>query len=177
MNRDALASPQWPEFIQKVRARTPARLLEGRVGAAYRTATQLDLRQAHAAARDAVGEELDLAQLGSDFVKRWQLFELCSRAKSKEEYLLHPALGRTFSESSRATLLDRCTRRNDLQIAIGDGLSVTAIYKQVPKLLPLLHAGAKAHGWKIGESFVIRHCRVGILNDIGELLAHQWLYF
>jgi len=171
MKDDSLASQQWPELFEKIRARTPARLLQGRVGASYRTVTQLELRQAHAAARDAVGDELDLAQFAPDLLKQWQLFEVCSQAKSKEEYLLHPGLGRTFSEASRSTLVNRCTLRNDLQIAIGDGLSVTAIYKEVPKLLPLLHAGAKARGWKIGGIFVVRHCRVGILNDIGELLA------
>ena len=59
---------------------------------------------------------------------------------------------------------------NDIQIAIGDGLSVLAIQRQVPQLLPLLVEGARKSGWSIGQTFVIRHCRVGILNEIGELL-------
>jgi len=167
----SLASKQWPEILQKLRARTPARLLQGHVGAAYRTFTQLNLRQAHAA-RDAVRDELNLEiQFGADFIKRWQLFEVCSKVTSKDEYLMQPTLGRVFSEASRSKLQSSCTQRNDLQIAIGDGLSITATHMQVPKLLPLLHAGAKARGWRIGEIFVIRHCRVGILNEIGELLA------
>ncbi|HEX9606716.1 MAG TPA: ethanolamine ammonia-lyase light chain EutC, partial [Gemmatimonadaceae bacterium] len=49
-----------PEIVKKVRAQTPARLLEGRSGAAYRTNTQMELREAHAAARDAVRAELNL---------------------------------------------------------------------------------------------------------------------
>jgi ethanolamine ammonia-lyase small subunit len=36
--------------------------------------------------------------------------------------------------------------------------------------LPLLHEGAKTRDWSLGEIFVIRHCRVGILNELGELL-------
>jgi ethanolamine ammonia-lyase small subunit len=68
-------------------------------------------------------------------------------------------------------LAARCTRENDIQIAIGDGLSVTAVAAQVPSLLPLLDEGARARGWKIGNPFVIRHCRVGVLNEIGESLA------
>jgi ethanolamine ammonia-lyase small subunit len=172
MKDDSLTCNAWPELLRNIRARTPARLLTGRVGAAYRTVTQLDLRQAHAAARDAVRDELDLdTQFGSDFVKQWQLFEVCSAADSKEEYLLQPGLGRMFSEASRTKLRMHSSRGNDLQIAIGDGLSVTAIQKQVPTLLPLLCAGAKHRGWKLGEIFVIRHCRVGILNEIGELLS------
>ncbi len=38
-------------------------------------------------------------------------------------------------------------------------------------MLPLLAEGARARGWSIGNPFVIRHCRVGVLNEIGELLA------
>src|SRR5215813_6463706 len=49
-----------PEIIQQIRTRTPARLLRGRAGSSYRTSTQLELREAHAAARDAVRTELDL---------------------------------------------------------------------------------------------------------------------
>ena len=161
----------WPEVVRKIRARTPARVLAGRVGAAYRTATQLDLRQAHAAARDAVRAELDLQQFCADFIRQWGLFEVSTEAKSKDDFLLRPNLGRTFGESSRSELLTRCPQHTDLQIAIGDGLSVTAVFAQVPNLLPALYDGAKARGWTLGQVFVIRHCRVGILNQIGELLG------
>jgi ethanolamine ammonia-lyase small subunit len=160
-----------PEIVRKIRARTPARLLAGRVGAAYRTATQIDLRQAHAAARDAVRAELDLeTQFGVAFVKQWGLFEVCTEADSKDQYLLRPSHGRIFCEASRTELLSRCSPQNDLQIAIGDGLSVSAVLAQVPEILPALDEGAKARGWTLGQVFVIRHCRVGILNQIGELL-------
>ena len=47
---------------------------------------------------------------------------------------------------------------------------MAAVSAQIPILLPLLYQGAKARGWAVGQSFVIRHCRVGILNEIGELL-------
>jgi ethanolamine ammonia-lyase small subunit len=169
---DSLLRGDWPEVVRKVLARTPARLMVGRVGAAYRTGTQMDLRQAHAAARDAVRAELDLEkQFGAPFVKQWGLFEVCTQAKSKDEYLLQPNLGRIFGEVSRAELVQRCTPRSDLQIAVGDGLSVSAVSAQVPRLLPALYEGAKARGWTLGQMFVIRHCRVGTLNEIGELLA------
>ena len=172
---DASDSPLAPsdlaEIVKKVRARTPARLLAGRAGAAYRTATQLKLREDHAAARDAVRSELDLGKIfGADFITRWGLFEVRTQATTKEDYLLRPDLGRHFDEASSAEIRNRCSRRNDFQIAIGDGLSVTAVRAQVPSLLPLLCEGTQARGWKVGHTFVIRHCRVGVLNDIGELL-------
>jgi ethanolamine ammonia-lyase small subunit len=169
---DRLAQPSgFSEIIEKVRRRTPARLLEGRSGASYRTNTQLALREAHAAARDSVRQELNLlTDLGDDFVRKWNLFEVCSRAINKDQYLLRPDLGRQLNESSRDEVSRRCTKGNDLQLVIGDGLSVTAVAMQVPRLLPLLCEGARTRGWHVGSTFVIRYCRVGVLNDIGELL-------
>jgi ethanolamine ammonia-lyase small subunit len=163
--------PDWQE-LENIRARTPARLLEGRTGASYRTATQLQLRADHAAARDAVQAELDLtANLGQEFVERWRIFEVSTRARSKPEYLLRPDLGRTFDETARSAIREQCPHSPELQIVIGDGLSVRAISAQVPGLLPLLIEGARQRGWSMGRCFAIRHCRVGILNEIGELLA------
>ena len=57
-----------------------------------------------------------------------------------------------------------------LRIAVGDGLSVAAICAQVPRLLPLLHEESGVRGWSVRQTVVIHHCRVGILNEIGELL-------
>jgi len=143
----------------------------GRAGASYRTSTQIELRQAHAAARDAVRDELDLARdFGASFILRWQLFEVSTAAANKDEYLLRPDLGRRLSQPARSEVLRRCLANTDLQIAIGDGLSVTAVRAQVVKLLPLLSDGAKRRSWSVGQPFVVRHCRVGILNEVGELL-------
>ena len=168
---DKLARDPWMELERKVRAHTPARLLHGRSGQAYRTETQIELREAHAAARDAVRAEFNLSiDLDPDLVRDWNLFEVHSRATSKEEYLLRPDLGRRLSEDSRTEILKRCSKDADFQIVIGDGLSVTAVKKQVPALLPLLRERAQAHGWTLGTSFLVRHCRVGILNEIGDVL-------
>jgi ethanolamine ammonia-lyase small subunit len=167
----SLLASDLPEIVRKIRARTPARILMGRAGAAYRTSTLMDLREAHAAARDAVHAELDLEKsFGASFAQQCQLFETHTQAIAKEEYLLRPDLGRHFDRASQDQIRMLCSLESDLQIAIGDGLSVPAVAAQVPQLLPLLHEGAKARTWKIGRTFVIHHCRVGILSEIGELL-------
>jgi ethanolamine ammonia-lyase small subunit len=169
---EGLADKDLPEIVRKIRTRTPARLLHGRAGTSYCTSTQIELREAHANARDAVRAELDL---GRDFeaslIGQWSLFEVRTQAANKDEFLLRPDLGRSFSAESRAEILRRCPGRCDLQIVVGDGLSVSAVRAQVPELLPLLSSGALSRGWTVGQSFVVRHCRVGILNEIGELLA------
>jgi ethanolamine ammonia-lyase small subunit len=162
------------EILRKVKMHTPARLLVGRAGAAYRTDTQLQLREDHAKARDAVRAELDLkTAFNSEFIEKWNLFEVSTRASTKLEYLARPALGREFSHESREEILRRCLPDRNVQIVIGDGLSALAIQTQVPELLPLLFEGARKSGWSIGQTFVVHHCRVGILNEIGELLKPQ----
>lgn len=165
------SSRQWPDLIARIRARTPARVLADRAGAAYRTAMQLELRQAHASARDAVRNEFDLERdLGAEVVNRWSMFEVCSQARSKDEYLLRPDLGRKLSQDGTRTVQARCPQHVDLQIVVGDGLSVTAVAAQVPHLLPLIAAEAKRREWKLGQAFAVRYCRVGLMNHIGELV-------
>ncbi len=166
-----LTTTGWPALIEKIRARTPARVLVDRAGAAYSTAIQLELREAHAAARDAVRTELNLeTAFPAEFIAAWDLFEVATQARSKDEYLLRPDLGRSFSEDAAHTIQARCPEEADLQIVIGDGLSITAITAQVPKLLPLIAQGAKDRGWRLGQPFVVHYCRVGIMNHVGELL-------
>src|SRR5580700_9489858 len=103
LKRQIAASDDLPEVVRKIRARTPARLLAGRAGSAYRTSTQLDLREAHAAARDAVHAELELSQVfSSEFLRTWDLLEVRTQATTKDEYLLRPDLGRHFDHASAA---------------------------------------------------------------------------
>src|SRR5262249_38951296 len=162
--RPASALPAW-------RARTPARVLAGRAGPAYRTATLLGLRGDHAAARDAVQAEVELRRdLGETLVESLGLFEVSTRAASKEEYLLRPDLGRQLGGAAREAIRQRCPAGADLQVLVGDGLSAAAVAAQVPTLLPLLVAQARERGWAVGQTFFVRHCRVGVLNDVGELL-------
>jgi ethanolamine ammonia-lyase small subunit len=161
----------WPDLIEKVRARTPARVLADRSGAAYRTATQLQLRQDHAAARDAVRAEFDLKRdLGAGFLEQWKLFIVSTMAASKEEYLRRPDLGRRLDENAQGVLAAHCAPNADLQIVIGDGLSVTAVSTQVPPLLPVLVEKARSRSWTLGQPFAVQYCRVGVMNDVGELL-------
>jgi ethanolamine ammonia-lyase small subunit len=171
MADDALKTGGWPALMEKIRARTPARVLAERAGAAYRTETQLELREAHAAARDAVRAEFNLERdLGAEFVKQWKLFPVSTLAASKDEYLLRPDLGRQLGPEARAVVTEKCAAQADLQIVIGDGLSVTAVRAQAPRLFPLLVEKAGGRGWLLGQAFAIRYCRVGVMNAVGELL-------
>ena len=163
--------PDLPPALAALRDRTPARIFVGRAGEAYRTRTWLELRADHAFARDAVEREIDLdADFSPEFQNRFALFEVSTRATSKHEYLLRPDLGRSLDPAARRQILELCPAGPDIQIVIGDGLSALAVRAQVPTLLPELDTLCRAHGWRLGRPFFIRHCRVGVLNDVGELL-------
>ena len=162
--------PNLAALIAAARARTPAKILVGRVGSSYRTDTQLELREDHAAAVDAVHAEIDLwRDFPRDFLAKWGLFELTTRARSKSEYLLRPDYGRRLDDRSVETLRQYPTGA-DFQVAIGDGLSAAAVVAQVPDLLPMISLGADRLGWRLGQPFLVHRCRVGVLNDIGEIL-------
>ncbi len=173
---NALNHAAWPEIVRQVRARTPARLLVARVGASYDTETQLRLREDQAAAHDAVHTEFDLEQhLGQDLVASDNIFLVSTRAGSKNEYLLRPDLGRRFSDVAAKEVVSKCPLGAKLQIVIGDGLSVTAVAAQAPQLLAQLEREAAHRGWKLGQTFAVRYCRVGLMNEIGELLRPEAL--
>jgi ethanolamine ammonia-lyase small subunit len=157
--------------LQKIRDRTPARVFIGRSGAGYLTRTQLELRDGQAAAADAVHAELEIEKhLGSNLVEEFGIFDVQTAASSKDEYIRNPPLGRRFCESARNEIVQRCPADIDFQIAVGDGLSTAAIGAQVPALLPRVMNLARSKDWALGQPFAIRYCRVGILNEIGDLL-------
>jgi ethanolamine ammonia-lyase small subunit len=169
---DDVLSPREGDAIQHAIDRTPARVLVGRAGPAYRTATWLKLREDHAAARDAVRAVVDLlSTFGADRVTALGLFTARTRATSKAEYLRRPDLGRRLDDESRELVRASCPAERDLQVVVGDGLSATAVAVQAPELLDRLHAAAVDRGWSFGRPFLVRYCRVGVMNDIGELLA------
>lgn len=172
---ESSVSPLLPsELLATVRARTPARIFAGRAGPSYRTATQLELRCDHAAALDAVHAEIDMERdLGIDLIRRYLIFEASTRAASKEEYLRRPDLGRRLDDTGRERIRSECPSNVVLQVAIGDGLSAAAVAAQVPELLPRLDDEARRRGWSFGRPFFLRHCRVGVLNDIGDLLSPE----
>jgi ethanolamine ammonia-lyase small subunit len=161
----------WPEIVRKIRARTPARIFVER-GLAYSTKMSLELRGAHASAVDAVWTEFDLQRdFPPDFTAKWSLFQVSSKAESKSQFLLRPDLGRALSDAARELILQRCPKAPDIQIVIGDGLSSAAVSAQVPHLFPLLQQQFRNRAWSVGQSFVVRYSRVGIMNAIGDLLS------
>jgi ethanolamine ammonia-lyase small subunit len=132
----------------------------------------LELRGAHAGAVDAVWKEFDLqTDFPPEFTAKWSLFQVATKAESKSQFLLRPDLGRSLSENAKSLIAQRCSRTPDLQLVIGDGLSSAAVAAQVPLLFPKLQHEFRNRGWSVGQSFVVRYSRVGIMNAVGDLLS------
>ncbi len=121
---------------------TPARIALGRTGASLPMREVLRFGLAHAQARDAVHapfrpEEVaaECAALGLETLMAQ------SAARSREDYLRRPDLGRSLSPESEAALAPR-RGMFDLAIVVADGLSSTAVHQNavpfIAALLPIL---------------------------------------
>lgn len=173
MTDPSLAKLDQREVVQQAIARTPARLFQGQAGSCYTTRTWLRLREDHAAARDAVHDELDPAverSLADAAGPGFFCVQTC--ATSKHEYLMRPDLGRRLSQSAIAQLQALPTGAA-LQVVVGDGLSVSAVARQAPQMLHLLSIHAGSRGLTYGQPFGVRYCRVGVMNNIGDFLAPE----
>lgn len=150
---------------------TPARILGPRHGTGLSTKAMLQLRADHAFARDAVFQSVLLQRdFRSERIDQLGLFELFTKAIDRQQYLLHPELGRQLRPQDRELLLKQCPPRPRLQIVLGDGLSATALVQQGPPLLDALWEMAGKQKLALGRPFLVHQARVGILNEIGNLL-------
>ncbi len=152
-----------PAFC-RLKSRTPARLGMGRAGARYRTLTMLRFRADHAAAQDAVWSELD-----GDFAKKNDLVPVQTRCADKEEYLTRPDLGRCFDETNAKIIQGVVPQPPRVQIVVGDGLSAAAIAANAMDCVAALRDGLKARGIETGRTLLVRYCRVGAGDAIGDL--------
>ncbi|SDE65567.1 ethanolamine ammonia-lyase subunit EutC [Sporomusa acidovorans] len=151
--------------IKAMKKATTARIGIGRAGARPKTASWLKLLADHAVAQDAV-----FVEVSEDFLQRTNLFSVQSAAENKEQFLTRPDLGRRLSDEAVQTIRQKCEKDMQVQILIVDGLSSTAIEANVPDILPALQQGLKANGIKVGTPFFIKHGRVGVQDEVGQLL-------
>lgn len=169
--RPGVKNPHDPEALQAMVSTTIARIGVGRAGPRYRTSTLLLFQADHAVTQDALMRDVDQALLDE-----LGLFTVKTRvAGGKQEYLMRPDLGRQLNDEARRTISERCVKNPGLQICVGDGLSAAAIEANLRKIFPVLKQGAQAAGMTLGTPFFIKGCRVGVMNDLGDLLQPQVL--
>ena len=154
--------------LDDLRQFTAARIGIGRTGASIPLKQSLELKLAHAYARDAVYSELDTDKLATD-LKQFDLpvLLLHSNAVYREMYLQRPDLGRQLSEGSVRMLKDCALDKTDMAIIIADGLSATAVNHHSINLLKFLIPQLQSTGLKVAPISLVKQGRVAISDDIG----------
>lgn len=166
-----VTQPADPEGLHALVASTTARIGVGRAGPRYSTPSLLLFQADHAITQDALYRDVDaglLSELGLFGV------ETCITG-GKQEYLLRPDLGRQLSGEAKRTIGERCVKNPAVQLVVGDGLSAAAIEANLRQILPVIRQGVQAAGLSFGTPFFVKHCRVGVMNDIGAIVQPEVL--
>jgi ethanolamine ammonia-lyase small subunit len=163
MTSDDSADVALANFWDELRKTTQARIGLGRAGNALPTRRVLELAAAHAAARDAVHEPLDVDDLTAR-VRELGIGEptvVSSQAESRSEYLRRPDLGRIPAES-----LDVPETPADIGFVLADGLSPYALAKHGPALLAELVAQLR-EDYTLAPPVIATQARVALGDHIG----------
>jgi ethanolamine ammonia-lyase small subunit len=138
------------------------------VGNGLPTAAHLAFQAAHAAARDAVHAELDVAALRTALAEAGLAsVTVHSEAPDRQSYLLRPDLGRRLRATDRANLP---ATPGAFLFVICDGLSATAVQSHAATLLRHV---VPALGGTIAPVVVAQQGRVALGDDIGEAMSAE----
>jgi len=166
-----LASPPGGDPWSPLRALTAARIGLARAGASLATVPRLDLRLAHARARDAVHEPLHEVRLGADITKAVApipVLMVASAAEDRQRYLMRPDLGRRLAPGAESALAPHAGE-HDLALVVADGLSARAVQTHAgPVLARLL---PRLAGWQMAPVVIVRHGRVAIGDAVATALG------
>ena len=157
----------WPALRQF----TAARIGLPRSGASLATAPLLELRLAHARARDAVHERFDAARLVRELeTLGLPVLTLASAAEDRQHYLMRPDLGRRLGEGYSAQLAPHAADY-DVVFIVADGLSARAVATHAQPVLA--QTLPRLTTWRIAPLIVVHHGRVAIGDVIAMTLrAH-----
>ncbi|MCX5044943.1 ethanolamine ammonia-lyase subunit EutC [Aldersonia sp. NBC_00410] len=151
-----------------LRAATQARIGLGRAGSALSTSAVLEFQAAHAAARDAVHEPLDVDAFAAQVaaVGLGAPIAVTSRAADRAEYLKRPDLGRLPGEFT-----DIPTSTAELGFVLADGLSPRALSEHGVGMLTALVA--ELGHLRIAPPVIATQARVALGDHLGEALGVQ----
>lgn len=171
MNENMIVVDRWASL----KAFTPARIAQGRVGHSLPTGELLKFQEAHAMARDAVYSNLEIGALSEQLSKIQNLiFQAHSQAMNRQQYLQRPDLGRRLNDASRQLLIENKSENVfDVAFVLADGLSASAINRHAVPVLEILMARLSALNWKMAPITLVEQGRVAIADEIGFLLKAQ----
>jgi ethanolamine ammonia-lyase small subunit len=164
MPPDSLASEN---IWGPLREYTQARIGLGRSGNSLPTRRVLEFQAAHAAARDAVHDPLNVQGLSEKirYIGLGTPLHVSSRATCRSEYLRRPDLGRQPEDLSA---LPQCGA--DIGIVLADGLSPRALTDHAVELVAAL-VRQFAGQYRIAPPVIATEARVALGDHIGHALG------
>src|SRR5215216_4970170 len=158
-----------PKDVNGVKAlveSTTARIGVGRAGPRYNTASLLLFQGDHAVTQDALYRDVD-----QKLLDEFNLFTVQTKVTGgKQEYLLRPDLGRLLNDDAKRIINEKCQKNVNIQLVVGDGLSAAAIEANLRQIFPVIKQGVQQVGLTFGTPFFVKYARVGVMNDVGELI-------
>ncbi len=152
-----------------LRRLTAARIGLTRSGASLATGATLELRLAHARARDAVQAPLDEERLSADLATLgWPPLAVSSAVRDRTQYLMRPDLGRQLAPDATAELANHAAGGHDVALVVTDGLSARAVERHGPPLLAALLR--QLRDWRIAPLTLVRQGRVAIGDAVAQIL-------
>jgi ethanolamine ammonia-lyase small subunit len=159
-------NPKDADGVRALVESTTARIGVGRAGPRYNTASLLLFQGDHAVTQDALYRDVD-----QKLLDEFNLFTVQTKVTGgKQEYLLRPDLGRLLSDDAKRIVNEKCQKNVNVQLCVGDGLSAAAIEANLRQMFPVIKQGVQTAGLTFGTPFFIKYARVGVMNDIGELI-------
>jgi ethanolamine ammonia-lyase small subunit len=157
-----------PDPWRALRSLTPARIALGRVGASLPTRAHLDFQLAHARARDAVHDRLDVPRLREVLAAAGlDSAAVHSAAPDRVTYLQRPDLGRRLADESRERLTESAGEGVDAAFVVADGLSARAAQDHAVPVLAALAPRLVDAGWRCAPVVIAEQGRVAIGDQIG----------
>lgn len=155
---------------------TRARIALGRAGVSLPTGEVLRFGTAHAQARDAVHQALDVDLFAGELqADGFRTFAVRSQAADRSTYLRRPDYGRRLDSASAGELAERGSAlwpaRPKLAIVVADGLSSLATRSHARAFLAdLLQHIPDLHSQPV---VIATHARVALGDEIGHLLGTE----
>jgi ethanolamine ammonia-lyase small subunit len=167
MSKELEGKPQ--DQWSLLRTFTEARIALGRTGVSMPIQESLSFKMCHANARDAVHEKMDPHLLIEQLRPlNHPIIQLHSKAIDRAQYLLRPDLGRRLNEISIERIKEEIHQENfDISIIISDGLSATAVHRNIAALMMVLFPMLKPFSCTISPLFLVEQGRVAISDEIG----------
>lgn len=161
-----------PDPWESLQTFTEARIGLGRCGSSLPLAESLRFKLAHAQARDAVHQPVEMEKLAEQLhAHGLTSLALTSSVTDRSEYLTRPDKGRLLSDTSADLLKSqRKLKEFDISIIVCDGLSAPAIHESAIALVYGFADIVTQTNLTVAPVCLVENGRVAIGDQIGSLL-------